>query len=193
MSKERPKRNIIQKKYVSRASAFCLLLPPDAAALVQVAPLLSAEMRKLSSRTAKLPAGQPLRDVLLKGSAASWLNVLPFLRLLFKETAVFTRRRQRRRRGAERSGSPAPDMFGGDAGLGCLARSAPLSGEMGLRTGGSCHGDKALGGFETKPPWKCFQKRLFVWPFLPSRSGEDEPVGHGSASISSHAERFVSA
>lgn len=92
MSKERPKRNIIQKKYVSRASAFCLLLPPDAAALVQVALLVSAKMRKLSSRTAEVPAGQLLRDILLKGSAASWPNVFPFLWLLFKETAVFTRR-----------------------------------------------------------------------------------------------------
>lgn len=33
---------------------------------------------------------------------------------------------------------------------------------------------------------------LFVWSFLPPRrSREDEPVGHGSASISSHAEHFV--
>lgn len=45
MSKERPKRNIIQKKYVSKASAFfCLLLPPDAAALIQVALLVSAKI-----------------------------------------------------------------------------------------------------------------------------------------------------
>lgn len=46
MSKERPKRNIIQKKYVSTASAlfFCLLLPPDAAALIQVALLVSAKI-----------------------------------------------------------------------------------------------------------------------------------------------------
>lgn len=47
---------------------------------------------------------------------------------------------------------------------------------------------------------KCFQKRLLFGfhppsPFLPIQSREDEPVGHGSAisaSISSHAEHFLS-
>lgn len=58
--------------------------------------------------------------------------------------------------------------------------------------------DKAMEGFKLKGTWRTVSRnRAFVRsPFLPIQRREDEPVGHGSAisaSISSHAERFISA
>lgn len=52
--------------------------------------------------------------------------------------------------------------------------------------------------FEIKPLGSVFPVKAFVRPphFFPIHSREDKPVGHGSAisaSISSHAEHFVSA
>lgn len=70
-----------------------LLLPPDAAALVQVAQLVSAKkMRKVSPRSAKVPAGRAVGDKL----ARRWGRVCG---CSSEGTAV----------GA---GSPASDMFG---------------------------------------------------------------------------------
>lgn len=59
MSKERPKRNIIQKKYVSKDSPLPYLLS-NAMALFKFALLVSMKMHKLSSRTAKVTIRQPV-------------------------------------------------------------------------------------------------------------------------------------
>lgn len=61
----------------------------------------------------------------------------------------------------------------------------------------SCLRYKAIKGFKLKDLANSFQKKAFVRsPFLAIQSREDKPVGHGSAisaSISSHAEHFISA
>lgn len=55
MSKERPKRNIIQKKYVSKKNTFlCLIVLSNAIALFKFAWLGSMKMHKLSSRAVKV-------------------------------------------------------------------------------------------------------------------------------------------
>lgn len=57
MSKERPKRNIIQKKYVSKTH-LCLKMLSNAVALFKFALLVSMKMHKLSSRTVKVTIRQ---------------------------------------------------------------------------------------------------------------------------------------
>lgn len=134
-------------------------------------------MRKLSSRTVKVTAGRFVRDILLKGSAASWPNVFPFLWLLFKETAVFIRRLRCERVSDTRH-------VGGDAGLGCcgrLPRSLPV--RFRARWAGTHSGPAAVlkpwGGVFEWNDLELFPEMAFVCPFLPVRSREDEPVGHG--------------
>lgn len=151
-------------------------MPPGAAALIQVRSLVSAKMRKLSSRTVKVTAGRFVRDILLKGSAASWPNVFPFLWLLFKETAVFIRRLR---------SPPTPDMSeamrGSAAAGGCLARRRSDSGRDGpaqrvaLPRPSSRVCVCVWGVFEWND-LEMFPEIAFVCPF---RSREDEPVGHG--------------
>lgn len=78
MSKERPKRNIIQKKYVSRTTSLPYMIT-DAIALFKFASLVSMKTLKLSSRTVKV-TNQAARvlfgsDTVLKVTTASYLNV----------------------------------------------------------------------------------------------------------------------
>lgn len=96
MSKERPKRNIIQKKYVSKAVFFLFFFPYSSL-------LLSAKMRKVSPRTVKVSAGRRCAICpsspppflfssfffFLKGSAASCVQRVPI-------SAASSLKRQRR-------------------------------------------------------------------------------------------------